>query len=212
MSGSVWPTPIGRLERDVSSTLARTSLVTANADLGLMPGGHFLPFPGCKNRTTFNTQKCGHCCAISKSNAARTIINERKYFRWEIYRADSLNRVGLRQQQFGPGLGSAGADRSSACGLDAGFERPRRRAKGAIESRYPGQEVDYAGVSRLSRGREKIQIPQASPARAIQHDSGAVSREMGIGAGLSDGGAELCRRSFAPGQTNGTRPATATAQ
>src|SRR2546421_604289 len=113
MSGSVWPTPIGRLERDVSSTLARTSLVTANADL----------------------------------------------------------------------------------------ERPRRRAKGAIESRYPGQEVDYAGVSRLSRGREKIQIPQASPARAIQHDSGAVSREMGIGAGLSDGGAELCRRSFAPGQT-----------
>ena len=171
-----------------------------------------MPFPGCKNRTTFNTQKMRALLRDLQSNAARTIIDERQYFRWEIYRADSLNRVGLREQQFGPGVGFTCADQSSACGLDAGFERPRRCAKGATETRHPGQEVDHAGVYRLSRGREKIQIPQASPARAIQHDSGALSREMGIGTGLSDGGAELCRRSIAPSQTNGTRAATATAQ
>src|SRR5262249_42593330 len=71
---------------------------------------------------------------------------------------------------------------------------------------------DHAGLHRLPRGRQEVQITQASFAHAVQHDAGAVPREMAIGARLSDGGAELCGGSFAPRQANGARPAAAAAQ
>jgi len=74
------------------------------------------------------------------------------------------------------------------------------------------QEVDHAGLHRLPRGRKEVQVTQAPFAHAIQHDAGAVPREMGVGAGLSDGGAELCSGSLAPRQTNGARSAAAAAQ
>src|SRR6516225_5397549 len=104
------------------------------------------------------------------------------------------------------------ADRPSARRLDAGLERARRCAERAAETRRLGQEVDHAGLHRLPRGWKEVQIAQAAFAHAIQHDAGAVPREMGIGGRLSDGGAELCGGSFAPRQANGARPAAAAAQ
>src|SRR5262249_49918019 len=95
---------------------------------------------------------------------------------------------------------------------DASLERARRCAERAAETCRLAQEVDHAGLHRLPRGRKEVQVAQASLAHAIQHDAGAVPREMGIDARLSDAGAELCSGAFAPRQTNGARSAAAAAQ
>src|SRR5215472_12130517 len=89
------------------------------------------------------------------------------------------------------------------------IELARRRAERAAETGCITQEVDHAGLYRLPGGRKEIQVPQASFAHAIQHDAGAVPREMGIGAGLSDGGAELRSSSVPSRQTNGARSVAA---
>src|SRR4029077_5488927 len=106
----------------------------------------------------------------------------------------------------------ARVDRSSALGFDSGVERTWRSAERAAQTRHLGQEVGHAGSYCLSRGRKKIQVPQASPAHAIQYDAGAVPRKMGIAAGLSHGCPELRGCTLAPCQTDGARPATAPAQ
>src|SRR5262245_19222903 len=154
---------------------------------------HFLPSPECKNRntrrvtisTTFDalsrrrTRTSGAhdvevrplLRSLQDQNAAGLTIDGREYVRWNIHRADSVNRLGLCQQQFGPHRGSARADRPSARRRDAGLERARRCAERAAETRRLGQEVDHAGPYRLPRGRKEVQITQAPSAHAIQYDA-----------------------------------------
>src|SRR6185369_16634127 len=93
-----------------------------------------------------------------------------------------------------------------------GVERPRRNAPRAAKAGDLGQEIGYAGSHRLSRGRKEIQVPQASPAHAIQYDAGAVSRKMGVAAGLSHGCPELRGRALSSCETDGAGPATPAAQ
>src|SRR5262249_23439043 len=153
----------------------------------------FLPSPECKNRntrrvtisTTFDalnprlTRISGAqdvevrplLRSLQDQNAAGLTIDGREYVRWNIHRADSVNRLGLCQQQFGPHRRSARADGPSARRLAASPERARRCAERAAETRRLAQEVDHAGPYRLSRGRKEVQITQASSAHAIQHDA-----------------------------------------
>src|SRR5262249_32089339 len=74
------------------------------------------------------------------------------------------------------------------------------------------EEVDHSRIHRLSRGRKEVQVAQASPAHAVQHDARAISREMELGARLSDGGAELRGRPLAARQADGSRPAAQAAE
>src|SRR4030095_16214057 len=75
-----------------------------------------------------------------------------------------------------------------------------------------GEEVDDPGISGLSRGRQALQVAEASSAHAVQHDAGAIPRQMGPAAGLPDGGAELRGGAFTTRQENGPRPAGAEAE
>src|SRR5262249_1320042 len=78
---------------------------------------------------------------------------------------------------------------------------------GGVETGDTGQEVDHPRLHRLSRGREEIQVAQASLAHAVQHHPGTVSGEMGTSGRLPDGGAELCGGPFPARQADGPRPA-----
>ena len=53
---------------------------------------------------------------------------------------------------------------------------------------------------------------EAPSALAVQHDAGAISRQMGPAAGLPDGGAELRGGAFTARQENGPWPAGAEAE
>src|SRR5207253_143801 len=90
-----------------------------------------------------------------------------------------------------------------------GIDRPDRAAARAGQARGFGQEVDDAGISGLSRGRQALQVAEAPSAHAVQHDAGAIPRQMGPAGRLSDGGAELCGGAVATRQEDGTRPAAA---
>src|SRR5262249_10246903 len=109
--------------------------------------------------------------SLQDQNAAGLTIDGREYVRWNIHRADSVNRLGLRQQQFGPHRGSARADRPGARRLERSPGGPGGGAERAAETRRLGQEVDHAGPYRLPRGRKEVQITQAPSAHAIQHDA-----------------------------------------
>ena len=52
-----------------------------------------------------------------------------------------------------------------------------------------------------------LQVAEASSAHPVQHDAGAISRQMGPAARLSHGGAELCGGALAARQGNGIGPA-----
>jgi len=54
---------------------------------------------------------------------------------------------------------------------DPPLERPARGVD---------QEVDHARISGVPRRRQTLQIAQAPSAHAIQHDAGAISRQMGL--------------------------------
>src|SRR5690606_6876436 len=62
---------------------------------------------------------------------------------------------------------------------------------------------------RVPGGRQEIQVAQAAPAHAIQHDAGAIPGEMGPAARLSDGGPELRRGALQARQADGPGPAEA---
>src|SRR5262249_57767963 len=81
--------------------------------------------------------------SLQDQNAAGLTIDGREYVRWNIHRADSVNRLGLRQQQFGPHRGSARADRPGARRLDASLERTPRCAERAAETRRLRHQVDH---------------------------------------------------------------------
>src|SRR6185436_4627356 len=193
---------------------------------------HFLPFTGDMNRSAVelyfrlhstvglaapsqarasNTRMQVHR-ATWRSNRGRKNSDERKHGGGNIHRADGVNRFGICQQQFGADCGLARFDRTSAFGSDEGIERARRSPERAAQAGDLGQEVGYAGSHRLSRGRKEIQVPQASPAHAIQYDAGAVPRKMGVAAGLSHGCPELRGRALSSCEADGARPATAAAQ
>ena len=127
--------------------------------------------------------------------------------RQKLRRPDRAYRLGLCQPQPDAGVRNSEPDRPDSRRADAGLGRPGRAAAGAGEARGVGEEVDDARLHRLSRGRQEVQIAQAPSAHAIQHDAGAVSREVGSAGGLSDGRAELCGGAFAARQADGTRPA-----
>ena len=89
------------------------------------------------------------------------------------------------------------------------------RRRSAARARQTGgfrEEVDDSRLSGVSRGRQALQVAEAASAHAIQHDAGAIPRQMGPSGRLSDGGAELRGGAFAAGQENGARPAAAAAQ
>src|SRR5580704_10359927 len=64
----------------------------------------------------------------------------------------------------------------------------------------------------MSRGRQALQIAEAASAHPVQHDAGAIPRQMEPAGRLPDGGAELRGGAFATGQENGPRPAAAAAE
>ncbi|KTT90006.1 hypothetical protein NS44R_14920, partial [Mammaliicoccus sciuri] len=64
----------------------------------------------------------------------------------------------------------------------------------------------------MSRGRQALQVAQAPSAHPVQHDPGAVSRQMGAAGRLSDGGAELRGGALSARQEDGPRPAGAEAE
>src|SRR5262245_46853646 len=67
------------------------------------------------------------------------MTDEQQYARWNIHRADCLDRIGLRQQQFGPGFRPTCTDQSSAWRLDPDREGPERGT--ASEARRPAVSV-----------------------------------------------------------------------
>src|SRR5207253_11069862 len=87
-----------------------------------------------------------------------------------------------------------------------------RVAARAGEAGGVDQEIDLARLHRVSGGRQTLQVAEAASAHAIQHDAGAIPRQMGPAAGLSDGRSELCCGAFAACQGNGTGPAAPKAQ
>src|SRR6476659_7372712 len=158
-----------------------------------------------------NTQECKFT-ERPEDQRGRKNSDERKHGGGNIHRADGVNRFGICQQQFGADCGLARFDRTSAFGSDAGVERAWRSAERAAQAGDLGQEVGYTGSHRLSRGRKEIQVPQASPAHAVQYDAGAVSRKMGVAAGLSHGCPELRGRALSSCETDGAGPAPPAAQ
>src|SRR5262249_26353947 len=78
---------------------------------------------------------------------------------------------------------------------------------GADAARGTGQALHSSRLHRVSRGWQEIQVAQAPPAHAIQHDAGAIPREVGLAARLSHGGTELRGRALASRQADGTGPA-----
>ena len=86
------------------------------------------------------------------------------------------------------------------------------RTETPLEPAKPAVSVKKSmtpGISDLSRGRQALQVAEAPSAHAIQHDAGAISRQMGPAGGLSDGGAELCGGAFAARQEDGPRASSA---
>src|SRR5262249_52193861 len=63
------------------------------------------------------------------------MTDEQRYTRWNIHRADCLDRIGLRQQQFGPGFRPTCTDQSSAWRLVRG------QSEAASEARRPAVSV-----------------------------------------------------------------------
>jgi hypothetical protein len=57
------------------------------------------------------------------NRATGSVFNERQRLRRIIYRADGDDRLGLCQQQFGPGTGTVEPDQSGAYRPDPGLER-----------------------------------------------------------------------------------------
>src|ERR1051326_3562679 len=127
-------------------------------------------------------------------------------------RARRRDRLGLRRQQHGGGERDTRADQPGPPRPGAGRGRRGGGPLGAGKTRGLDQALGHAGVPRVSRGRQEVQIPQAPSAHAIQHDAGAIPGEMGPGGGLPDGGAELRGRALAPCQADGTGPAARAAQ
>ena len=89
---------------------------------------------------------------------------------------------------------------------------PERCAARAAQAGDLGEEIDHAGSSGLPRGRQEVQIPQAPPAHAIQHDARGLPREVGASGRLPDGGPELRRRPVPARQADGPRPAAPAAR
>ena len=86
------------------------------------------------------------------------------------------------------------------------------RADTPLEPAKPAVSVKKSitsGISGLSRGRQALQVAEAPSAHAVQHDAGAIPRQMGPAAGLSDGRAELRGGALAARQEDGPRPAGA---
>jgi ROS/MUCR transcriptional regulator protein len=54
---------------------------------------------------------------------------------------------------------------------------------------------------------EELQVTEAPSSHALQHVARGIPREVGPAAGLSDGGAELCRGPLRAGEEDGSRPA-----
>ena len=79
----------------------------------------------------------------------------------------------------------------------------RNRSKPAVPIK---RSITAEYIVCLEDGHE-IQIAQAPSAYALQHDARSISREVGPAAGLSDGGAEICRGALATRQADGARPA-----
>jgi hypothetical protein len=67
-------------------------------------------------------------------------------------------------------------------------------AEPAAEARKPAvsiPQVHHARLHHLPRRREEIQVAQAASADTVRSHAGAVPREVGPAAGLSDGRAQL---------------------
>src|ERR1043166_2201954 len=138
--------------------------------------------------------------------------DERKSQDRRLHRADRQHRLGLCEQQHRPGRRHSRPDQSGACRPGARLGWARGNGVGCAQARRAGEEIDHRRIHRLSRGREEIQVAQAPPAHPVQHHAGAIPREMGSGARLSHGGAQLRGRAVAAGAADGPRPAAAPAQ
>ena len=82
------------------------------------------------------------------------------------------------------------------------------RADVAAEPLRPAvgiKKINHPGSSRLSGGRQEVQVPAASFAQPVQYDPGTIPRKMGAAAGLSDGRAELRGRTLPTRQADGSR-------
>src|SRR6185437_4313058 len=94
----------------------------------------------------------------------------------------------------------------------ARIEWPDRATGGATKARGVAEEVGQSRLPRVSGGRQALQVAQAPSAHPIQHDAGAISRQMGPTAGLSDGRAKLCSGALPTRQEDGIGPTAAKAE
>src|SRR5271166_4584751 len=125
--------------------------------------------------------------------------------RQELHRSDREYRFRLSEQQSDAGFRDTEPDQPDSRGLAAGFDGPDRGAARACQAGGVAEEIGDARLPGVSGGRQTLQVAEAASAHAIQHDAGAIPREMGAASGLSDGGAELCGGAFAAREENGAR-------
>src|SRR6516162_632128 len=73
---------------------------------------------------------------------------------------------------------------------------------GAAKTSRANSKVDHSRIHHLFRGRQEAEDAETASAVHLQYDTRRIPDEMGARAGLSDGGAKLCRAALRVCQKN----------